>query len=127
MPHRIEFDWPSLQVALEGQSFLDVPQLNLKSKAEAKTFLLSYGYDVDDPFQKEEIWRIHFQAIAFIQNYLLDEGEKIPQEFLSRGGQSDIIRLLLEASKDQSTIGKWACALLRVMHIISHLDNDIRL
>lgn len=127
MPNSLEFDWPSLQVALEGHSYLDIPVLNLKSKAEAKTFLWSYGYDLDDPLQREEIWRIYFQSIAFVQNYLLEPEEKIPQEFLTRGGQADILRLLTEASKAQSTSGKWACALLRVMHIISHLDNDIRL
>ncbi len=127
MPHKLDFDWPSLQVALEGHSFLDVPTLSLKTKAEAKTFLLSYGYDVEDPIQKEEIWRIYFQSISFIQNSLLEAGEKLPAEFLSRGSQNDILKLLLEASKGNSLNGKWSCALLRVMHIISHLDNDIRL
>jgi uncharacterized protein (TIGR04562 family) len=138
MLKQLEFDWLSLRVALEGQSFLDVPRLNLKSKAEAKQFLLSYGYDVDDPTQKEEIWRIYFQSVAFLRDHLLDPGESFPSEFLSRNQSTDILRLLTDASaasmpnadgmdRAQLLRGRWACAVLRVMHIISHLDNDVRL
>jgi uncharacterized protein (TIGR04562 family) len=138
----LDFDWSSLKVVLEGSSVIDTPKLNCPSKALAKQFLLSYGYDIDDLLVREEIWRIYFQSIAFIQDQLLEVGEKIPDELLSRGASSDILKLLVEASNNQSgrsvfapgtqklsnktLIGKWACAILRVMHIISHLDNDVR-
>jgi uncharacterized protein (TIGR04562 family) len=138
----LEFDWTSLRVVLEGTSSIDSPRLNLPNKAAAKQFLLSYGYDIDDPLVREELWRIYFQSVSFIQDQLLDSGEKIPDELLVRGAGSDLLRLLVEASNNQTTktvfspsshkslgrglIGKWACAILRVMHIISHLDNDVR-
>ncbi len=127
MLDKLSFEWPALQVALEGHSFLDIPRLNILTKADAKHFLFSYGYDVDDLLVREEVWRIYFQALSFLQNHLLESGESIPVEFLSRGQQSDVIRLLTEASKSGSVKGRWSCAILRIMHIISHLDNDIRL
>lgn len=114
-----------MRVALDGQSAIDFPRLNLKTRAEAKQFLDAYGYDIDDPLVREEIWRIYFQSVAFLQEQLLDPGEKIPHDFLVRGASSDILRLLGEASKP-SAAGRWSCAILRVMHIISHLDNDLR-
>ncbi len=121
------FDWSSLRSAVFGSSFIDIPKLNTQSRQEARRFLAAYGYDLDDPVIREEIWRIYFEALSFLRNALLEPGESIPTEFLSRGPQSDVLRLMVEASKpDPDASGKWACAFLRVMHTISHLDNDVR-
>lgn len=127
-----------MRIALDGHSSLDLPKLNVRTKADAQGFLQSYGYDVGDPVVREEVWRIYFQAVAFIRDQLLERGEKIPQEFLTRGSQSDILKLIVEASgqarrgqtpsdRQAWARGRWSCAILRVMHIISHLDNDVRL
>lgn len=130
-----------MRVALEGQSFLDVPKLSVSSKADAKIFLNSYGYDIEDPSTREDLWRLYFQSLSFLREQLLEGNEKVPEEFLTRGAQTDILKLLVDAShaaglthtkmsaqeKQQKIKGRWACALLRVMHIISHLDNDVRL
>lgn len=122
-----DFDWDALWAATEGRSYLDVRKLSLRSKQEAKQFLHAYGYDVDDPLVREEIWKIYFEALSFLRDALLDDGEEIPEEFLARGTQSDVLRLLQEASKkDPDATSRWSCALLRIMHIISHLDNDVR-
>jgi uncharacterized protein (TIGR04562 family) len=123
----IKFRWTPLKIALEGHSYLDFPALDLLSKNEAKKFLLAYGYDVDDPQAKEEIWGIYFESVSFIRNHLLDEGESMPETFLQRSPNTEILKLLTEASSRKGTDSKWACALLRVMHIISHLNNDIRM
>jgi len=137
----LHFDWLAMRVALEGQSFIDVPRLSLQSKAEARQFLLAYGYDLDDSSTREELWRIYFQSLSFLREQLLENGEKVPDEFLKRGPQTDILRLLVDASQATGLVhtklsqeernkkikGRWSCALLRVMHIISHLDNDVRL
>jgi uncharacterized protein (TIGR04562 family) len=121
------YDWSSLRAAVQGSSFLDVPKLNTYSRMEAKRFLEAYGYDLEDLVVREEIWRIYFEALSFLKSALLDPGESIPAELLSRGPQSDILRLMVEASKPEPDLhGRWACALLRVMHTISHLDNDVR-
>jgi len=58
---------------------------------------------------------------------LLDASERIPEEMLVRSAQTDILRILTEASKAQGLTSRWACAILRIMHILSHLENDARL
>lgn len=126
MIEKLEFHWSALRGALEGVSALDFRNLGIRSKAQAKNFLLSYGYDVDDPQMKEEIWRVYFEALSYIRNELLEEGEVVPETFFVRGSINEIQKLLLDTSVDDER-GKWACAVLRVMHIISHLDNDIRM
>ena len=122
----LNFDWPPIRVALEGQSYIDLPKLNVQSRAEARQFLLAYGYDLDDPLVREEVWRIYFESVSFIREQILDPGEQLPQELLRRGPSSDIEKLLVMASNGAAD-ARWACAILRVMHIISHLDNDVRL
>jgi len=124
---KLNFDWDALNAATEGRSYVDVQKLNVRTKQEATQFLKSYGYDSESPLEREEIWKIYFEAISFLREALLDAGEQIPEPFLTRCNQSDILKLLQEASKatpDENS--RWSCAILRVMHIISHLDNDVR-
>jgi uncharacterized protein (TIGR04562 family) len=126
-PSDLNFDWDALWSATEGRSYIDVQRLAVSSKSDARKFLLAYGYDIEDPQVREEIWRIYFEAIAFLRDALLDPGETIPPQFLTRSQNSDVVKLLLDASRQSGEASsRWACALLRVMHIISHLDNDVR-
>jgi len=123
----LDFDWTSLRIALEGLSYLDFPKLNVKNKEDAKRFVISYGYELSDPYAQEEIWRIYFEALSFIKNHLLDEDELLPDRFLSRAPNNEITRLMIDASKQVDDESRWACAILRIMHIICHLNNDIRM
>lgn len=125
---QLSFQWGFLRVALEGYSYIDIQKLYVSSKVEARQFLDAYGYDYEDPMAREEIWKLYFEAIAFIKNNLLNPGEDLPPDFLQRASHNDILKLLVDATIEaQKPRGKWCCAILRVMHIISHLDNDIRL
>lgn len=120
-------DWQPLNLAISGESVVDFPRLDIQNSSDAKTFLNAYGYDSDDQIIREEIWRIYFEALHFIRNVLLEPGESIPATFFERNNQNDILKLLVEASQPERERTAWACAILRVMHTISHLDNDLRL
>ncbi|MEI7440005.1 MAG: TIGR04552 family protein [bacterium] len=120
-------DWLPINQTISGESIIDFSHLNVRTKNEAKTFLKAYGYDVDDPITYEEIWRVYFEALNFIRNVLLEANEKLPPSFYERTSQNDILKLLVEASVPQGERSGWACAILRVMHTISHLDNDLKL
>ena len=120
-------DWLPINQTIQGDSIIDFPHLNVRTKNEAKTFLKAYGYDTDDPIIYEEIWRVYFEALHFIRNVLLEPNEKFPSSFYERTSQNDILKLLVEASFPQGERSAWACAILRVMHTISHLDNDLKL
>ena len=120
-------DWLPLNQAILGESIVDFPRIDIQTRNEAKIFIKAYGYDVDDPTTREELWRIYFEALHFIRNVLLKSEEKLPSSFFERNNQNDVIKLLLEASQPPGERAGWACAILRVMHTISHLDNDLRL
>ena len=118
----------ALNLAFTGDSIVDFPKLDIQNRNEAKTFLTAYGYDAEDPIIREEIWRIYFEALHFIRNVLLDPHEVFPTAFYERNNQNDAIRLLMDASSPiRSERATWSCTILRVMHSISHLDNDLRL
>lgn len=120
-------DWQPLNLAISGESIVDFPRLDIQNSTDAKIFLGAYGYDAEDPIVREEIWRIYFEALHFVRNVLLESGEAIPPSFFERNNQNDIFKLLVEASQPGRERSAWACAILRVMHSISHLDNDLRL
>lgn len=126
MIEKLDFHWSALRGALEGVSSLDFRNLGIRTKSQARNFLLSYGYDPDDLQMKEELWRIYFEALAYIRTELLQDDEKVPESFFVRGAINEIQKLLMDTSSDDER-SKWACAILRVMHIISHVDNDIRM
>jgi uncharacterized protein (TIGR04562 family) len=120
-------DWLPLNQAISGESIVDFPRLDIQTRNEAKTFVKAYGYNPDDPITREELWRIYFEAIHFIRNVLLLPNEKFPPSFFERNNQNDVVKLLMDASQPQGERSRWACSILRVMHTISHLDNDLRL
>ncbi len=127
---RNDFSWNILRSILEGLSPIDLPALALMNREEANQFLLQYGYDMDDEEDREVAWRVHLEALAFTKRYLCvgpgDERETlvVPAD-IER--PTDLRDLLVWASdRDGSERQAWACALLRVMHTISHVNNTLR-
>jgi uncharacterized protein (TIGR04562 family) len=114
---------------LRGESPIDLErlQLNGMDRTAIEKFLGSYGISLAD---KAKIDAIKKEALEFIQTHLLNNGElEIPENI--RSPKTDIYSLLQMATsssqeKDDVLQQKWACALLRVMHTIYHLEDDIR-
>jgi uncharacterized protein (TIGR04562 family) len=74
------------------------------------------------------IWNIFNSAIEIMQKYILERDEKIPEVISSREKLQDIRRLLIYASTKDSasnTVQLWSCAILRVMHCVAHVENDL--
>ena len=124
-----EFPWPSVKVVLEGSSILDVPRLELKSMEEATAFIQAYGFDSNNLEDNELIWKFFEEAVCFIEKVIADPQEaKIPEHLKTRKVIIDIRRILLMASdKVGNPDQRYACAILRVMHVMIHLTNDPRL
>jgi uncharacterized protein (TIGR04562 family) len=126
---KFAFPWPIFKLVLEGTSILDVPRLELRSIEEATNFIKAYGFDPNDPVDAESIWRYFDEAVAFIEKSLGDpQYPKIPEHLHSRKVIGDIRRILLIASdRNKSDDQRFCCALLRVMHILIHVNHDPRL
>jgi uncharacterized protein (TIGR04562 family) len=117
-----------MKTVIGGFSTIDVPNLDFHSLEEAGEFLKVYGYDLEIPEEVEAIWGVYDQALDIMQKYILEPGEKIPDVLSTREKVEDIRRLLLYAStRDhaKNPIQLWSCALLRIMHCVAHVENDL--
>lgn len=95
---------------------------------EASLFLQAYGFDLSDPNDQKLIWNYFEEARNFIEKSLNDGTQNVPAHLRTKEALGDIRRLLLIASlRRENPDQKWACALLRVMHVLIHLVQDPRL
>lgn len=124
-----EFPWPSVKVVLDGNSTLDLPRLELKTMEEATSFIQAYGFDPNNFEDSELIWHFFENAIQFIEKVLVDpERPTVPEHLRNRKSVTDIRRILLLASDRTGNPDQvFACAILRVMHVMIHLAYDPRL
>ena len=127
---RHDFSWDTLRLFLEGFSPVDLKELGITSRQEAVDFIAAYGYELSEPKEAEEAQQIHREAVSFVQQYLcpsLDEESEnleVPPEIAEPSQLTDL--LLLSSNRDEPVLGAWACAILRVMHTISHANLAAR-
>lgn len=122
--------WNILEVLISDTSPIDLSRMPLEDSIDAFCLLKSYGYDLDNAEDAEQVERIRREAIRFIQRNFVDtlsdafEPLEIPTEIKAAG----VLDLLLKASgKRRTGTQKWACALLRVMHTLAHVVSDLSL
>lgn len=122
----MKFDPFMLEAVLGERSVIDLPALSISSRKEALKFIFTYGFDLSDYKDSEFLWRCHRLAVEILEEEILEMGEEVPAEVRNREDVKDLANLLIIASqKDRSGNQKYACALLRIIHIIVHLDNDL--
>jgi uncharacterized protein (TIGR04562 family) len=114
------------RVILGGGSFIDQPGVQLPTQALARDFALNYGYDVELPMQRDHLVKVFEDALSFMEEVILDGMElELPPEFCDLQNPVD---LLVWASKRPMDMRAcWSCSLLRVMHTLFHLDNNVYL
>ena len=120
-----------MDLMLRGRSVIDSHYgLHLRSVEVAGDFLDSYGYRLDNPVEIAETLGNYREALRFIKKYFLKPENadgadlEIPKIFFEL---NDVRHLFVWSSdKNQLVRAQWACAILRVMHGISHLDKDLR-
>lgn len=122
------FDPVIFGALVEGLHILDIPRLNVHNLEEARDFVQAYGYSLDNEKDLTKLWNYHRRAVTFIQTHLLEEGEQIPEALSDPNQLKDLAYLLIYAStKDlrENSFQKWTCGILKVMHVLVHLDNDL--
>lgn len=117
------FSWDTLGAMVGGHSAVDVPALRLRTHDHAQGYLAAYGYDPADAGDRVILDSHRIEAIEFIEQELLaDEGLLIPSELRD---ERDVARLLTLASAERrDETQRWACAILRVMHTVSHAHSS---
>lgn len=111
------------RVILGGSSAVDLDGLQLRDLAEAKDFVLNYGYDLELPAHQKQVVRGFEDALAFLQEVILEgSGIEIPDEFFDL--QEPVELLLWASERPQGLRARWACSILRVMHTIFHIGHN---
>ncbi|MBO4698946.1 TIGR04552 family protein [bacterium] len=125
----LKFPFELFDAIFSQKSFIDIERLNVHDRESGLTFIKNYGYDITDPKIAETVSAILSEAKTFIQTYLLEDPEGksetllIPPDILCN---DDIVSLLIMASEKEKTLEQaWACAILRVAHTITHVENDL--
>lgn len=133
------FRWDVFEIIVNGRSALDAVQgFEIDSIDDADRFIRSYGYDFDNAIERAEAYGNFHESLNFIRRHFLypenADGVKIevPRKILE---VVDIRDLFLMASlnypsqgsdKQSATLRSWACAILKIMHTVAHIDQDIR-
>lgn len=126
MPNKFAFDSDILHSVAGGRSAIEIKALNIRSLAEADSFLVSYGFDLTNDAEQEKLWYYHRRALVLLTERL--GYTEIPESLADRKSLGDIRRLLLLASEsapEQANLQRWACAILRCMHVYVHAESDL--
>lgn len=122
-----------MNLMLRGHSVIDNHQgLPIRSLEATDEFLRKYGYDLQDPVESAEVLGNYQEAIRFMRKYFLKpeapEGAdlEIPRQFQELSDVRQLFVWAADKSIEHTHRSRWACAVLRVMHAISHLDKDLR-
>ena len=114
------------QVILGGGSSIDLEGLRIHSLEEAWHFALNYGYDMGIPVQRTAVMRVYEDAVDFLEGVVLDGTDlHVPLEV--RDLQDPLELLVWASERPQSPRDRWACAILRVMHTLFHVDHNVNL
>jgi len=128
----VALHWETLNALVSGVSSIDLTSVPIGTKAEAHRFIKAYGYDWNDPHDKDLLQRLLDEAIVFVETRLLDSrcepmlanmALAVPAAYKLT---LDVPTLLLDASGDSQSVHlqRWACALLKVLHVLIHIDNS---
>ena len=121
------FNWGIMDVLIGGKSSIDLQELKVRSWQDATEFLRYYGYDPDMPADAQKIHMVICEAWNFIEQYLMpfewSRGKQPPSHLLYTHDARDIILAASDLRPEVATTQAWACAVLRVMHTIAHIDG----
>ncbi len=108
-------DLESLRLLLRGHSVIDWSRLDITSEQEIRQFLLVQEFDPADADDQARLDAIRREAIGFLQrNFLFP----IPKQIANMAIE-DLLRLASGHGHRQLC----ACAILKCMHIIHHLEG----
>ncbi|MCL1893461.1 MAG: TIGR04552 family protein [Holophagaceae bacterium] len=126
MPYKnlLKFPPEITHVVLGGHAFIDQEGLDITSRDLAHTFALNYGFDINLPNQRSQVMKTFQDAMTFLQTNILEETNlKIPEKIVKL---QDPLDLLIWASASPRTkMAEWSCAILRIMHTLLYIDNNI--
>ena len=126
---KFSLNWTYLNAIASGISAIDLGALALRNLPDARQFVREYGFDLDQPAAPALIRRAHSEAVDFIKCSFLsaEQASLMPPEV---SDPDDPLLLLVYASLRGTQVDlrrRWSCAVLKVMHGIFYIDNNLKL
>lgn len=126
---KFSLNWSYLNAIASGVSAIDLGAPALRNLHDAHQFVREYGFDIDQPAAGVIIATAHREAVDFIAATFLEAGQAalIPTEVMH---PDDPMQLLVYASsrgQHADALRMWSCAVLKVMHGIFYIDNNLKL
>lgn len=121
-----KFDPTALSVIAGGASTLDQSKLYIHNLEQADAFVKSYGFDYSNEEDLKRLWYFHRRALVLMTQKLKFSLDEIPEEIKNPERLKDLRCLLIWAThNDDPLIQKWACAMLRCIHVFVHSETDL--
>ena len=134
-----DFRWDVLDIIIGGKSSIDSREgFSTSNVDDADRFLLSYGFDMANPIEAAEALGHFHEAVNFIRRYFVQpenpDGLKIeiPRKILELTNVRDLFLFASYGAPGQQRdsqgmlLKNWSCSVLKVMHTIAHVDQDLR-
>ncbi len=123
--------WDMIEAMLSGKSSIDLNGVPFRSREDAEQFLIHYGFDWQVESDRAELVGLFDEAVRFIHEVILAKEveelpatlKKIPTRLTTEVNQ-DILSLMMIAADKTHPEQPWACALLKVMHTLAHIQNS---
>lgn len=126
---RLSLNWSYLNAIANGVSAIDLGALALRNVHDARQFVREYGFDLDQPATAGTIRRAQQEAVAFIRSTFLTPAQAglIPPEVAQP--EEPLMLLVYASLRGQQVDARrmWSCAVLKVMHGIFYIDNNLKL
>ncbi len=134
-----DFRWDVFDIIIGGKSSVDSREgFSVANPDDADRFLLSYGFDLSNPIEAAETLGHFHEAVNFIRRYFIapenPEGLRIeiPRKILELTNVRDLFLYASYSAPGQQRdssgmlLKHWSCSVLKVMHTIAHVDQDLR-
>ena len=110
-------DVQAVRLMLDGGSVVDWRRLTCTDPSHVKSFLAVNGFDVDNPIEMARLEDLHRRAVAYVAETF---DTFVPAVIAA---PHDFCDLFMAASGEDSATQRAACVVLKVMHVINHLES----
>ncbi|MYN02644.1 TIGR04552 family protein [Pseudoduganella sp. DS3] len=127
---KFSINWTYLNAIASGVSAIDLGGLALRNKHDAREFVREYGFDIDNPHARAVIARVQREALDFVCNSFLTPSQAalIPPDVASPDDPLDLLVFASLHGNEQAELRRmWSCAVLKVMHGIFYIENNLKL
>lgn len=111
-----QMDLEAMRMLLHGSSVIDWHQLGFVDIAQVQRFLRINEFDPDSPHDMERLEELRAEAVEYLTRHF---GYRIPEEVAETLPATELFLVASRRAKFQT----YACIVLKVMHVLQHLDG----